>query len=189
MELQRHAMLMYTSCGWFFDELSGIETVQVIQYAGRVVQLAEQLFGDAIEQQFLESARAGEKQPPGIRRWRKHLSGVTSSPPSSIWKRWARITPSALCLRPTANGPNFLLYGQAPRLSHRRRRQTAHGSRPGELHVQGHPGMRECSLSGWFTSAITTLRAASRRRDESAELSGHARPLSATLSLASIFRK
>ena len=53
MELQRHAMLMYTSCGWFFDELSGIETVQVIQYAGRVVQLAEQLFGAPIEDQFL----------------------------------------------------------------------------------------------------------------------------------------
>jgi alpha-amylase/alpha-mannosidase (GH57 family) len=44
LELQRHAMLMYTSCGWFFDELSGIETVQVIQYAGRVVQLAQELF-------------------------------------------------------------------------------------------------------------------------------------------------
>jgi alpha-amylase/alpha-mannosidase (GH57 family) len=43
MEMQRHAMLMYTSCGWFFDDLSGIETIQVIQYAGRVVQLAEQL--------------------------------------------------------------------------------------------------------------------------------------------------
>jgi alpha-amylase/alpha-mannosidase (GH57 family) len=54
MELQRHAMLMYTSCGWFFDELSGIETVQVIEYAGRVVQLAEQLFGESIEYQFLE---------------------------------------------------------------------------------------------------------------------------------------
>ncbi len=53
MELQRHAMLMYTSCGWFFDELSGIETVQVIQYAGRVVQLAERLFGDSIEEDFL----------------------------------------------------------------------------------------------------------------------------------------
>ena len=39
--MQRHAMLMYTSCGWFFDEISGIETVQVIQYAGRVVQLAQ----------------------------------------------------------------------------------------------------------------------------------------------------
>src|SRR5436190_12669687 len=38
MEMQRHAMLMYTSCGWFFDELSGIETTQVIQYAGRTLQ-------------------------------------------------------------------------------------------------------------------------------------------------------
>ena len=53
MELQRNAMLMYTSCGWFFDDLSGIETVQVIQYAGRVVQLAEQLFGKPIEDEFL----------------------------------------------------------------------------------------------------------------------------------------
>ena len=35
-------MLMYTSCGWFFDELSGIETVQVIQYAGRTIRLAEE---------------------------------------------------------------------------------------------------------------------------------------------------
>jgi alpha-amylase/alpha-mannosidase (GH57 family) len=60
LELQRHAMLMYTSCGWFFDELSGIETVQVIQYAGRVVQLAEQLFGDSIEQQFLERLSAAK---------------------------------------------------------------------------------------------------------------------------------
>jgi len=54
MELQRHAMLMYTSCGWFFDDLSGIETVQVIQYAGRVVQLAEQLFKEPVEAQFVE---------------------------------------------------------------------------------------------------------------------------------------
>ena len=53
LELQRHAMLMYTSCGWFFDDLSGIETVQVIQYAGRVIQLAEELFGDKTERQFL----------------------------------------------------------------------------------------------------------------------------------------
>jgi alpha-amylase/alpha-mannosidase (GH57 family) len=54
MELQRHAMLMYASCGWYFDELSGIETVQIIQYAGRVVQLAQELFGDDIEPSFLE---------------------------------------------------------------------------------------------------------------------------------------
>ena len=64
MELQRHAMLMYTSCGWFFDELSGIETVQVIQYAGRVVQLAEQLFGEPLEAQFLERLSLAKSNLP-----------------------------------------------------------------------------------------------------------------------------
>ncbi|ABF43705.1 glycoside hydrolase, family 57 [Candidatus Koribacter versatilis Ellin345] len=53
LEMQRHAMLMYTSCGWFFDELSGIETVQVIMYAGRALQLAQDLFGNGFEQHFL----------------------------------------------------------------------------------------------------------------------------------------
>ena len=45
MEMQRHAQLMYTSCGWFFDDISGIETVQVIAYAARVLQLAQTIFG------------------------------------------------------------------------------------------------------------------------------------------------
>jgi len=54
LEIQRHAMLMYTSCGWFFDELSGIETVQVIQYAGRALQLAQEVLGDTLESHFLE---------------------------------------------------------------------------------------------------------------------------------------
>ncbi|HTK95896.1 MAG TPA: DUF3536 domain-containing protein, partial [Terriglobales bacterium] len=55
LELQRHAMLMYTSCGWFFDELTGIETVQVIEYAGRAVQLAQKLYRDpGIEKQFVD---------------------------------------------------------------------------------------------------------------------------------------
>jgi alpha-amylase/alpha-mannosidase (GH57 family) len=50
---QRCAMLMYTSCGWFFDELSGIETVQVIQYAGRALHLAETTCGVQLEPDFL----------------------------------------------------------------------------------------------------------------------------------------
>jgi alpha-amylase/alpha-mannosidase (GH57 family) len=53
LEMQRHAMLMYTSCGWFFDEISGIETVQVLQYAGRVAQLSRELSGDRVEPRFL----------------------------------------------------------------------------------------------------------------------------------------
>jgi alpha-amylase/alpha-mannosidase (GH57 family) len=54
MELQRHAMLMYTSCGWFFDELSGIETVQVIQYAARAIQLARSVLQVDLEPGFLD---------------------------------------------------------------------------------------------------------------------------------------
>ncbi len=45
MEMQRHAQLMFTSCGWFFDDISGIETVQIIAYSARVLQLAQRLFG------------------------------------------------------------------------------------------------------------------------------------------------
>ena len=61
MEMQRNAQLMYTSCGWFFDDISGIETVQVIAYAARVLQLARQLFGERaapLEAAFV--ARLGE---------------------------------------------------------------------------------------------------------------------------------
>lgn len=54
LEMQRHLMLMYTSCGWFFDELSGIETVQAIQYAGRAIQLYNDIFNTDIEPRFLE---------------------------------------------------------------------------------------------------------------------------------------
>ena len=64
LELQRHAMLMYTSCGWFFDELSGIETVQVIQYAGRAAQLAEELFGDHPQSLFIEKLSQAKSNIP-----------------------------------------------------------------------------------------------------------------------------
>ena len=54
LELERHALLMYTSCGWFFDDISGLETVQVIQYAGRALQIADRMLGDALEPRFME---------------------------------------------------------------------------------------------------------------------------------------
>lgn len=54
LEIERHLMLMYTSCGWFFDELSGIETVQVIMYAGRALQLAREALQQDFEAGFLE---------------------------------------------------------------------------------------------------------------------------------------
>ena len=43
LDAQRNALLMYTSCGWFFNDLAGIETVQVLRYAARAIDLYEQL--------------------------------------------------------------------------------------------------------------------------------------------------
>ena len=54
LEIQRHSLLMYTSCGWFFDEISGIETVQVILYAARAIQLLNEVSGINLEKDFLD---------------------------------------------------------------------------------------------------------------------------------------
>ncbi|MFH1382297.1 MAG: DUF3536 domain-containing protein [Chloroflexota bacterium] len=64
LELQRFAMLMYGSDAWFFDEISGVETVQNMQYAARVVQLAEELFDDKLEPYFLELLAAAKSNLP-----------------------------------------------------------------------------------------------------------------------------
>ncbi len=64
LEIQRHALLMYTSCGWFFDDISGIETVQIIQYAGRAIQLAEEVLNDSYETGFLERIEKARSNIP-----------------------------------------------------------------------------------------------------------------------------
>jgi alpha-amylase/alpha-mannosidase (GH57 family) len=64
MEMQRNAMLMYTSCGWFFNDISGIETVQVLHYAARVIQLAERVSGESLEAQFMSRLRHAESNLP-----------------------------------------------------------------------------------------------------------------------------
>jgi len=53
LEMQRHTLLMFTSCGWFFDDIAGIETVQILKYAGRALSLAQDFTGEALEPQFL----------------------------------------------------------------------------------------------------------------------------------------
>lgn len=78
LEMQRHALLMFTSCGWFFDELSGLETVQVIQYAARAVQLGEEIFGDPLEAQFLDHLRFAKSNLP------QHQDGA------QIYEKWVK---------------------------------------------------------------------------------------------------
>ncbi|MBB5058235.1 alpha-amylase/alpha-mannosidase (GH57 family) [Granulicella aggregans] len=83
MELERHTQLMYTSCGWFFDEISGIETVQIIAYAGRVLQLASELFGEPatlLEERFLEILAEAKSNVPdigdGAEVYRRYVTGM-----------------------------------------------------------------------------------------------------------------
>jgi alpha-amylase/alpha-mannosidase (GH57 family) len=64
LELQRHAMLMYTSDAWFFDDLSGIETIQVLRHAGRVLQLAREALGKVLEPGFLEHLQKARSNVP-----------------------------------------------------------------------------------------------------------------------------
>lgn len=78
LEMQRHAMLMYTSCGWFFDELSGIETVQVIHYAGRALRLAEDVSGESIEPEFLQYLANAKSNLP------EHGDGA------KIYQKWVK---------------------------------------------------------------------------------------------------
>jgi alpha-amylase/alpha-mannosidase (GH57 family) len=53
LEIQHHAMLMYTSCGWFFDDISGLEAIFVLRHAGRVLDLARQVIETDLESEFL----------------------------------------------------------------------------------------------------------------------------------------
>lgn len=64
LEMQKNALFMYTSCGWFFDEISGIETVQIMQYACRAIELNKKITGVDLEQDFVKLL---EKAPSNLR--------------------------------------------------------------------------------------------------------------------------
>jgi alpha-amylase/alpha-mannosidase (GH57 family) len=69
LELERHLQLMYTSCGWFFSDVSGIETVQVLRYSGRAVQIARDLFPaetEKLEREFLELLGRAKSNRPEV---------------------------------------------------------------------------------------------------------------------------
>jgi len=54
LEMQRHALLMFTSCGWFFEELSRPEGVQILRYAARALELAGDISGIQLEAAFIQ---------------------------------------------------------------------------------------------------------------------------------------
>jgi alpha-amylase/alpha-mannosidase (GH57 family) len=85
LELQRNRLLMYTSCGWFFDELSAIEPVQILRYAAMALQYLADLGGPRLEDEFLRRLAAAPTNVPA------YPDG------SAVWKRLIR--PAVVDLR------------------------------------------------------------------------------------------
>ncbi len=79
LELQRNALLMYTSCGWFFDDPGGLETRQVLRYAARAVELAEEHLGGSLEPLFLRLLE-GVRSSLGERRDASELYRTLKAP-------------------------------------------------------------------------------------------------------------
>jgi hypothetical protein len=64
LEIQRDSLLMFTSCGWFFSDLAGIETIQIMRYAGRVIDLQNQLGLDPPATKFLDLLSVARSNDP-----------------------------------------------------------------------------------------------------------------------------
>ncbi|MDQ3022126.1 MAG: DUF3536 domain-containing protein [Bacteroidota bacterium] len=60
LEMQKDSMLMFTSCGWFFSDISGIETIQILKYASRAIELAKEVSVIDLEKEFLERLSAAK---------------------------------------------------------------------------------------------------------------------------------
>jgi hypothetical protein len=85
LELERNRLLMYTSCGWFFDELSAIEPVQILRYAAMALQYLADLGGPRLEEEF-------------VRRLATAPTNVPAYPDGGVvWKRLIR--PAVVDLR------------------------------------------------------------------------------------------
>lgn len=64
LETQHHAMLMYTSCGWFFSDISGIETQQILKYAGRALDYSQQAYPSDLRDRFLDQLSEARSNRP-----------------------------------------------------------------------------------------------------------------------------
>ena len=67
LEMQRNSLLMFTSCGWFFDEISRIEPVQIMRYAARAIELAKILFNVDLEPEYLKILAQAPSNIPALK--------------------------------------------------------------------------------------------------------------------------
>lgn len=92
LEMQRHAMLMYTSCGWFFDDVAGLEAVQVMKYAGRVLDLCDAAGVPSPREALLDALAGARSNEPragtGADVFRREVDPLRVQPPH-VATQWA----------------------------------------------------------------------------------------------------
>jgi alpha-amylase/alpha-mannosidase (GH57 family) len=59
LEMERHALRMFTSCGWFFADMAGLETILILKHAARAIQIAKEFSDQEIEKRFLQVLSTG----------------------------------------------------------------------------------------------------------------------------------
>ena len=64
LEMQRYSMLMFTSCGWFFSEISGLETVKILEYSARAMEIVKELTGLNLEEEFTKRLSEAKSNIP-----------------------------------------------------------------------------------------------------------------------------
>ena len=74
LEMERNRLLMYTSCGWFFDEISALEPTQILKYAAMALQYLSDLGGGNLEDEFVRRLEAAPSNVPALRERRRGLS-------------------------------------------------------------------------------------------------------------------
>ncbi len=64
LEMERHALRMFTSCGWFFNDLAGLETLLILQHAAKAIEYAQTFQGGDIETRFLQILAQARSNDP-----------------------------------------------------------------------------------------------------------------------------
>jgi alpha-amylase/alpha-mannosidase (GH57 family) len=64
LEMQKYSMYMFTSCGWFFADISGLETKKILEYSKRAVEFGESLSGLDLKSGFLDELKKAHSNIP-----------------------------------------------------------------------------------------------------------------------------
>ncbi|HEX9306491.1 MAG TPA: DUF3536 domain-containing protein, partial [Anaeromyxobacter sp.] len=121
LEMQRQALLMFTSCGWFFSEVSGLETAQVLKYAARAIQLARDATGLDLEPAFENALARAPSNRPELGDGRRVYDGLVRPSVATLDGIAAHLAIASAARETPAEGAVFCY---AYRLDGRRRAQS-----------------------------------------------------------------